>query len=43
MKHEELKFHKLQFIQLWVRVIREGSEKHMFKDSEDKHEEGRLR
>ena len=40
MKHEDFVYHKLHYIQKWVRVIREGIEAHAFEDSEDKEERG---
>ena len=42
MKHEEFGNHEFYCIQRWVRVIREGRDTHMFKDSEEKYEEESL-
>ena len=42
MKHEGFEYHKLQCIQKWVRVIREGIEAYASKDSKEKEERGEV-
>ena len=42
MKHEDFGDHKLHYVQRWVRVIREVSEAHVVKDSEEKYEGGEV-
>ena len=40
MKHEDFGDHELHCVQRWVRVIVDGIESHVFKDSEEKEEVG---
>ena len=42
MKHENFGDHALYYVQRWVRVIREGSETHVFEDIEEKEEGGEV-
>ena len=42
MKHEDFVHHELHSAQKWVIVVREGSEVHAFKDSEEKEERGEV-
>ena len=42
MKHEDFVHHELHSAQKWVRVVREGSEVHALKDSEDKEDRGEV-
>ena len=42
MKHEDFGDHELHSVQNWLRVIREDSEAHAFKDSEQKEERGQV-
>ena len=42
VKHEDFGYHELNCVQRWVRFIREGSEAHVFKDSEYKEERGEV-
>ena len=36
MKHEDFGYHEFEYVQRWVRFIREGSETHVFGYSEEK-------
>ena len=40
MKHEDFGYHEFEYVQRWVRFIREGSETHVFGYSEEKQEGG---
>ena len=42
MKHKDFGECELHFVQRWIRVIREVSGTHVFKDSEDKEEGGEV-